>query len=324
MTEIAESRRSRSLLESLADELAWREGRWAAVARIAGGSAITVVIAMVFQIPQPTYMAYIVFLISKDERNATVKSAIGGLAAVTIAVILVLGLELIDTAEPALRLPLMALTTFAAMFTARTFALGPISFLAGFVVVLLQTLVDDLRSTEALTRATLWIWVVIFVPVAVTVAINLLFGEGSTTIAARSVRKVLREWEAAAVEGTYCKYLSGWRALLLPSLEIANDREPRSGGLNASVIRSLLDALIIAECLPNPLPAALRPGLALRLRLCLNAVESSDTPVESDSAELSAQQTTGVDPVPSFIALTGALDKVLISVGSQTLTPETR
>ena len=125
MTALAESQRSRRpLLEMLAVELAWREGRWAAVARIASGSAITVVIAMVFQIPQPTYMAYIVFLISKDEKNATVTSALGGLAAVTLAILLVLGLELIDTAEPALRLPLMAMATFAAMFTARTFALG--------------------------------------------------------------------------------------------------------------------------------------------------------------------------------------------------------
>ncbi|HXP65554.1 MAG TPA: FUSC family protein [Steroidobacteraceae bacterium] len=323
MTEIAESRRSRSLLESLADELAWREGRWAAVARIAGGSAITVVIAMVFQIPQPTYMAYIVFLISKDERNATVKSAIGGLAAVTIAVILVLGLELIDTAEPALRLPLMALTTFAAMFTARTFALGPISFLAGFVVVLLQTLVDDLRSTEALTRVTLWIWVVIFVPVAVTVAINLLFGEESATLAKRSVRKVLREWEAAAIEGTYCKYLGGWRALLLPSLAIASDRKAKSGRLNASVIRALLDALVIAESLPDPLPAAFRAGLAMSLRSCLNAVESGDTAVQSDSAKLIAPHATGADLHPSMIALRGALHKVSSAVGSATPNPET-
>jgi multidrug resistance protein MdtO len=323
MTEIAESRRSRSLLESLADELAWREGRWAAVARIAGGSAITVVIAMVFQIPQPTYMAYIVFLISKDERNATVKSAIGGLAAVTIAVILVLGLELIDTAEPALRLPLMALTTFAAMFTARTFALGPISFLAGFVVVLLQTLVDDLRSTEALTRVTLWIWVVIFVPVAVTVAINLLFGEESATLAKRSVRKVLREWEAAAIEGTYCKYLGGWRALLLPSLAIASDRKAKSGRLNASVIRALLDALVIAESLPDPLPAAFRAGLAMSLRSCLNAVESGDTAVQSDSAKLIAPHATGADLHPSMIALRGALDKVSSALGSATPNPET-
>ena len=70
MTALAESQRSRPLLEVLAAELASREGRWAAVARIATGSVITVVIAMVFQIPQPTYMAYIGFLISKDEKGS--------------------------------------------------------------------------------------------------------------------------------------------------------------------------------------------------------------------------------------------------------------
>src|SRR5271169_571091 len=98
MTALAESQESgRSLLDLLGVELAPREGRWAAVARIAAGSAITVVIAMVFQIPQPTYMAYIVFLLSRDEKNATIKSSLGGLAAATLGVLVVLGLELIDT-----------------------------------------------------------------------------------------------------------------------------------------------------------------------------------------------------------------------------------
>src|SRR5579863_4549096 len=100
MTALAESQRSpRPLLEMLAVELAPREGRWAAVARIATGSAITVVIAMVFQIPEPTYMAYIIFLISKDQKNATVTAALGASIAVTLATLLTLGLELIDTAE---------------------------------------------------------------------------------------------------------------------------------------------------------------------------------------------------------------------------------
>src|SRR5580658_11369730 len=187
MTALAESQRSRqTFTELLAVELAPREGRWAAVARIATGCAITVAIAMVFQIPQPTYMAYIVFLLSKDEKNATVTSALGALVAASLAILLVLGLELIDTSEPALRLPLMAMSTFVAMFTARTFALGPISFLAGFIIVLLQTLVDDVPSPEALTRATLWAWVVIFVPIAVTVSVQLLFGQGAAAFMERS------------------------------------------------------------------------------------------------------------------------------------------
>src|ERR1700733_7409750 len=240
MTALAESQGSRPLLEVLALELASREGRWAAVARIATGSTITVVIAMVFQIPEPTYMAYIGFLISKDEKSATVTTALGGLAAATVAVLLVLGLELIDTSEPALRLPLMAMATFVAMFTVRTFALGPISFLAGFVIVLLQSVVDDVKNPEALTRLTLWTWVVIFVPVAVTVIVNLVFGQGAVTFMELTVRKVLRELETSIANGDYRKSLPEWRARLLPLLETAQhstEKATRTGRLAFPAIR---------------------------------------------------------------------------------------
>ena len=80
------------LLAFLAEELAPREGRGLAVARIAAACTITVAIAMVFQIPLAAYMAYMVFLTSKDDIAATATTAIGGALAVTLAVIFTLGL----------------------------------------------------------------------------------------------------------------------------------------------------------------------------------------------------------------------------------------
>jgi multidrug resistance protein MdtO len=318
MTALAESQRSRPFLEVLAVELASREGRWAAVARIATGSTITVVIAMIFQIPQPTYMAYIGFLISKDEKSATVTAALGGLAAVTLAVLLVLGLELIDTSEPALRLPLMATATFVAMFTARTFALGPVSFLAGFVIVLLQSLVDDVPSPEALTRATLWTWVVIFVPVAVTIIVNLLFGQGALAFMDRSVRKVLKGWETSIANGDYRKSLAEWRAQLLPLLEIAQhntQKGPRAGRLTVPVIRALLDALVIFEALPEDLPADLREELASRLQACRQAIESGAAPATQDSlAPPSPFVGAGSEQSPAVIAACSALSVLLDTI----------
>jgi multidrug resistance protein MdtO len=316
MTALAESQRSRRpFLEALAVELAPREGRWAAVARIATGSAITVVIAMVFQIPQPTYMAYIVFLISKDEKNATLTSALGGLVAVTLAILLVLGLELIDTAEPALRLPLMAMATFAAMFTARTFALGPISFLAGFVIVLLQSLVDDVPSPEALTRATLWTWVVIFVPVAVTVLVNMLFGQGAVAFINRSVGRVLKECEVSLANGDYRKSLPEWRAQLLPVLETAQhspERPTRTNRLTPPVIRTLLDALVIMEALPDALPGSLQEELASRLRACRQAIESDVVPATQESLSPPAQAVdASTEPSSAVIALRSTLSVLL-------------
>ena len=325
MTALAESQRSRSLLEVLAAELAPREGRWAAVARIATGSVITVVIAMVFQIPQPTYMAYIGFLISKDEKNATVTAALGALAAFTLAILLVLGLELVDTAEPALRLPLTAMATFAALFTARTFALGPISFLAGFVIVLLQTLVDDVPSPEALTRATLWTWVVVFVPLTVTIIVNLVFGQSAVAFMDRGVRKVLKECETSLASGDYREFLPEWRARLLPLIETArhsNESGARTGRITVSVIRALLDALVILEALPGDLPDDVREDLASRLRACRLSIESGAAPtmdkflVPPPFGDSSKQQSAAV------IALRGSLSGLLGAIGRPVRSPD--
>src|SRR3984957_11537705 len=328
MTALTESQRSRPFLELLAVELASREGRWAAVARIASGATITVVIAMLFQIPQPTYMAYIGFLISKDEKSATVTTSLGGLAAATLAVLMVLGLELIDTSEPALRLPLMAMATFVAMFTARTFALGPISFLAGFVIVLLQTLVDDVRSTEALTRATLWTWVVIFVPVAVTVIVNLVFGQGAVAYMDRSVRKVLKELETSLANSGFRKSLAEWRAQLLPLLQIAQHgtgKGARAGRITVPVIHGLLDALVFLEALPDDLPGDVREELASRLRACRQAIELNAAPAMDEPPARPTQMVDGSNErSPAVIALCSTLSGLLAAIGrADTLPGET-
>jgi multidrug resistance protein MdtO len=317
MTALADPQRSRSpFLELLAVELAPREGRWAAVARIATGTVITVIIAMLFQIPEPTYMAYIVFLLSKDEKNATVTSALGALVACTLAIILVLGLELIDTAEPALRVPLMAMSTFAAMFTVRTFALGPISFLAGFIIVLVQSLVDDIPKPEALTRITLWLWVVVFVPVAATVIVNLVFGQGAVTFMNRTVRRVLEQCETALMNGSLRQCLPDWRARLLPLIETAEHSAAKAlqpGQITPPVIRGLLDVLVILEALPDDLPNGLREELASGLRACRHVIGSDVTPAMHEFPAAPSQFTDpSVELLPAVIA---ARDKLSVLLG---------
>ena len=282
---------------------------------------------MVFQIPQPTYMAYIVFLLSKDEKNATVTSALGAFIAATLAILLTLGLELIDTSEPALRLPLMAMATFAAMFTARTFALGPISYLAGFIIVLLQTLVDDVPSPEALTRATLWTWVVIFVPVAVTVIVNLLFGQGTMAFMDRTVRKVLEELETSLANGAYRKSLPEWRARLVPLLETAQhnaEKAPRRGQVTVPAIRALLDALVILEAFPDDLPDTVQQELASRVRACRHAIESDNAaPEMPDSmAPVSPDVDASIEQSPAVIALFSTLSVLLGAIGHPASPPD--
>src|SRR5271155_4313756 len=99
-------------LTFLAQELASTEGRGLAVARIAAACTITVTIAMVFRIPLAAYMAYMVFLTSKEDIAGTARMAVAGTLAITLGVIFSLALAQISLGDPAIRLPAMALTTF--------------------------------------------------------------------------------------------------------------------------------------------------------------------------------------------------------------------
>jgi multidrug resistance protein MdtO len=258
-----EERRT-SLLAFLAQELAPKEGRGLAVARIAAGSTITVAIAMVFRIPLAAYMAYIVFLASKDDIAGTARMSVAAALAITLGVIFSLGLAQISLGDPAIRLPAMALTTFLAMFSARTFALGPISFLAGFIVVTMQSVVDQVPNPEAFTRLTLWLWVVVVVPVAVNMLINLLFGAAASAVAERGVKKVLTDLESALARGEIAGRLGEWRAILVPLAEKFR---------NPPAIHRLLDALIILEAYPDPIPPRERTRLPSLVRGCLDALE---------------------------------------------------
>jgi multidrug resistance protein MdtO len=266
------------LLAFLAQELAPREGRGLAVARIAAACTITVTIAMVFRIPLAAYMAYMVFLTSKDDIAGTARMAVAGTLAITLGVIFSLGLAQISLGDPAIRLPAMALTTFLAMYSARTFALGPISFLAGFIVVTMQSVVDQEPNPEAFTRLTLWLWVVVVVPVAVTMLINLLFGPAASAVAERGVRKVLTDLEAALTNGEIASRLGEWRAILVPLTEKSR---------NPPAIRRLLDALIILEAYPDPIPPRERTHLSYLVRSSLSVFERrefvTETPPETES-----------------------------------------
>jgi multidrug resistance protein MdtO len=259
-------------LAFLAQELAPREGRWLAVTRIAAGSAIAVAIAMVFRIPLAAYMAYMVFLASKDDIAGTARMVVAACLAITLGVIFSLGLAQISLGDPAIRLPAMALTTFLAMFSARTFALGPISFLAGFIVVTMQSVVDQVPTPEAFTRLTLWLWVVVVVPVAVTMLINLLFGPAASAVAERGVKKVLTDLEAALAGGEIAGQLKEWRSILVPLAEKSR---------NPPAIHRLLDALIILEAYPDPIPPSERTRLSSLVRCCLDALERRDLLTEA-------------------------------------------
>jgi multidrug resistance protein MdtO len=273
----------RELIAWLRKELAPRPGRGAATLRIAANCAITVIIAEVFQIPLPAYMAYIVFLASRDEYVGTLITTVGAAIAVTVAVGLSLLFYIVDAGEPALRIPLMALSTFVGMFLVRTSALGPIAFLVGFLIVLGQTLIDPLPSTEVLTRFVLWLWLVVMIPAILTTVVDLALGRNPAKLALQTGLRLL-DAATAGLRGHPID-VADLQAEALELLELREhaqiaDRRLRAlGAVDHRLIETAVELLTLLPALPARTPPEVRGWLADTSQACRVALASERAPV---------------------------------------------
>jgi multidrug resistance protein MdtO len=252
-------------------ELTLDPWRVRSIARIATGTAIAVAMAMVFQIPLPAYVAYLIFLLSQEDVASTLISAVGGLAAATLAIALSLLFYVFDASEPALRIPLLALSASLGSFLSRTSTLGPIAFLAGFVLVLSQTLIDDVPSPEALTHIVLWLWVVVATPVFIVILLNLLFGENPVTLA-RQRAAALMDAVADYIETPSSADPSLLRAKLIALGQLTrkailwNKQLKTFAAEDQRLTVLMLEILQIARSLPSELPLSTRQALSLNVR----------------------------------------------------------
>jgi len=316
LTEAYNARRSSELIAWLRDELRPTPGRGAAVARIAFNCTITVVVAMVFQMPLPAYIAYIVFLVSQKQRVATLITAVAGSIAATLAVAVSLLFYTLDASEPALRLALMAVSTFVAFFLARTTKIGPIAFLAGFVLVVTQTLIDHMPSPEALTRLVLWLWLIVVFPAALTTLVDLVFGRDPAKLALRTALRVL-DAVAAMLRGKRAIDIDRLQAEGLELLElrqqaqIANRRLRAHAIVDHRIIELLVELLTLLRALPRDVPEAARAVLTDGCEQCRNALAHADvrlSPHPTLAATLLSDLTAEVRPV--VVAIGNALGRL--------------
>ena len=201
---------------ALLHELRPRPGRLADTMRLVVLVLLAVTLAEVFRIPDPGVCAYVILFVSRGERASTVKTAVVAGLAVVLAVFATIAVFMLSLSEPALRVPLIALVTFAAMALSRASKLGRVAFAAGFIIAYGLTIGDQvlgvalqasgisnttelglpglltLPPEEALLHSLLWLTVVVAMPVGLVVIGNLLTGRHPvdllrTALAARLV-----------------------------------------------------------------------------------------------------------------------------------------
>jgi multidrug resistance protein MdtO len=314
----------RALAASLRRELRPTPGRLGDSIRIVFVVLLTVAIAEMFRIPEIAVSAYIVLFLSGREAASTVRTAlVAGIAGV-LAIFTTIAVFMLSLSEPALRIALIAVMTFAAMFLSRASALGPVFFVAGFVIAYGLTLGDEVLGlalqpgtvsnapqfelpeifsvppTDALVRFLLWLSLSVLIPVALVIAANLLTGRDP----ARLLRRALAERLATAAR--FCAGERGAeRRLEAQALEGAADLHKLhglAGLLSSGRHRPIWDASLIDEIL--------RVGLLLLAWLRV-AGDARDPLLPAANACLRAEQALENEEAPSgepvTIMATGAV-----------------
>src|SRR5262245_20472743 len=231
---------ARDLAAHLGRELRPTPGRLGDSVRIVIVVLSTVAIGETFRIPDIATSAYIVLFLSHREAVSTILTALIWSISAVLAIFATIAVFMLSLSEPALRIPLMAIVTFSAMFLVRATTLGPVFFAAGFIIAYGLTMGDEILGLalqpatsgnapqlelpgiaffspeEALVRALLWLTLAVAVPVALLIAANLLTGRDPARILRRALAERLvtaarfcagekgaeRELEAQAFEGT--------------------------------------------------------------------------------------------------------------------------
>jgi multidrug resistance protein MdtO len=156
----------------LLSELAPFPGRGAATLRMVIACLAIVTISMALQLPQAYLSAFFVFFMSKEDVVSTTIAGVALTLAVTVGFGITISAYLISVDHPPLRIALMAIVFCAAMYMSRIFALGPVAFGIGFVVLISQQFVDLYQEPEVLVRGSLWSWVAMTFPIAVVLIVN--------------------------------------------------------------------------------------------------------------------------------------------------------
>ncbi len=207
-----------NLVALLRRELRPAPGRLGNSVRIVVVVLAAVAISETFRIPEIAVSAYIVLFLSGREAASTVRTALAAGIAVVLAIFTTIAVFVLSLSEPALRIPLIAITTFGAMLLSRASPLGPVFFVAGFIIADGLTLGDQVFGLalqpatsgnapqfelpeiffvppeEALVRFLLWLSLAVALPIALLIVANLLTGRDP----ARLLRHALAERLATA------------------------------------------------------------------------------------------------------------------------------
>ncbi len=286
-------------------------GRAAATTRITVACTLTVLVTSIYGTPEAAISAYVIFFINRADRTTSIVMSVAALVLVSLIIGMVTLLADFSVDDPLRRVACMAVLSAALLFLTSASKLRPIGAIIAMIVGFALDELGLVPAGEVATRALLYAWLMVAIPIGVNVVVNLLLGPSPRRLACsrlaeclRAAAQSLREPQASRAALTALlrdgvQPVGGW--LKLAKIEGTANVQDLAALRHA--MASTMAILLAADAANGPpdtrLPAAVAEPLAGTLDDMSRMLDAGGYPVD---IRLNLPDLAGLSPVQEAIA----------------------
>jgi multidrug resistance protein MdtO len=286
---------ARNTFRDITRLLAPRPGRFEFSTRLGLICALTVLVAEIYQTPEPALTAYVVFFLNREDRTTSLILDFVLLSVFTFTMGLVMVVAMVVADDPMWRFINIAVLSFGFLFLASASKLRPVGSIIALIVGYALDVLGNIQLGEEATRGFLYVWLFVGIPAGVSIVVNLLLAPPPRRLAQNAI--ALRLGLSAAMlrgpddptrlrfaermrEGT--SEIQSWldlakRERTSPSEDIAALEQ---AGRSTVALLSAID--VMDRTSGASLPASLREDLARTLDKMADILRSGGYPLEID------------------------------------------
>ncbi|WP_176083917.1 FUSC family protein [Martelella sp. HB161492] len=192
MTPIVETSDFRRKTLRLIDDLKPFPGRFYQAVSIGIICAISISIAMMYHFPEAAIGCYLVIFMAKPNAAENVVTGVGLIIAVSLVVFLLIGLINLTIDHPPAQIAAIIISSFIFLYIDSATKLGEQAGIFALVISFVMTLLSYIPIGEVATRAVLYAWAMVFVPMATLALYNLFFGIPPQKLLRQAIAERLR------------------------------------------------------------------------------------------------------------------------------------
>ncbi|AKM03593.1 FUSC family protein [Burkholderia pyrrocinia] len=167
-------------------------GRTAMAVRVALICALVVLVTSGYGTPEAAISVYVVFFLNRADRVTSVVLAVAMLLLVTVVIALVMGVAIFSIDYSILRVACMAVLSVGLLYLTSASKLRPVGAILAMIVGFGLDQLGLAPFGEAATRALLYAWLMVAIPVGVAIVVNLLIAPSPRKLAQAQLAKRLR------------------------------------------------------------------------------------------------------------------------------------